>query len=137
MKRTLIALLVLLTATTTSTWALDFAQPIKQLDGSDFTGQDGKPEPLTLEKVVETALMAQFPDDRMSGDEKAKRYGIAMKIYSAKDKRDVQLSIDEVKVIKDVVGKAYGPSVVGPAWQILDPNGSINNALIIPIPPVR
>ena len=109
-------------------WAIDFAQPILGLDGSPLPNAVGKAAPLTLEQIAEDALLANYADEQgagpttrpISGDEKVKRYALALKIHDAPNKADVALTIDEAKLLKDLIGKAYGPAVVGPAWHMLE-----------------
>lgn len=102
--------------------ALDFTQPILQLDGSPIQGADGKPQPdYTLEKVAEQALLGRFQDESSAlGDEMTKRYDLAQRIYN--HKADVTLSVEELSLVKRLIGKAFPPLIVGQAWHMLDPS---------------
>jgi hypothetical protein len=65
------------------------------------------------------ALESQLPDDqREQGQEKFKRDELARKVFGQKS---VALTVEQVASIKDRIGRAYGPVVVGAAWRILDP----------------
>jgi hypothetical protein len=100
--------------------ATDFTQPINQLDGSPFTDGAGKPIVTTLETAAETALLANHQDEQnLSGDEKIKRYALALKIFN--NKKDVNLTADEIALVKKLIAKVYSPLVVGEAWRMLDP----------------
>ena len=37
------------------------------------------------------------------------------------DNDEVELSLDEAKLLKDLVGKAFSSSIVVPVWDLLDP----------------
>lgn len=110
--------------------SLAVAQPPadKHLPPIDFTrvlnGLDGKPlqseqkEKLTLSDVAVNALLATLDEDRqLAGTEKVKRYELARKIYGQKE---VSLTPEELVMIRERIGKAYGPVVVGVAWRFLE-----------------
>lgn len=99
--------------------AVDLKAPIKQVDGKAFDLVEGKP--VTLGSIAKVALLSTYPDDQQtSGEQKFKRWQLAAKIEAG----DGNLSIEEIKLLKDLIGKSFGAPVVGPAWQILDPAGA-------------
>ena len=53
----------------------------------------------------------------MAGEEKLKRYKLAMLIY---DNDAPELSIEDLAKIKELVGKAYVPLIVGQVWSMLE-----------------
>jgi len=61
----------------------------------------------------------QNPTGNMDGIEKARRYFLAIEIHTAKNQ--VELSVDDIKLIKDEIGRVYPPLIVGQAYEILDP----------------
>ena len=82
----------------------------------------GDTENLTLASACVQALMAVFPDEQnLSGVIKAERWALALKILGSYGE-PVDLTVEQVASIKAVVGKAYGPAVVGRAYQLLDPS---------------
>jgi hypothetical protein len=108
---------------------VNVTQPIKELDGSQLmTGKDtcptcrqtvGKTEQMTLRSVVVDALLTTFGDEReLSGEDKLKRYDLAVQIYACDE---MQLKAEEVALIKKLVARRYGPLVTGQAWAMLDP----------------
>lgn len=98
--------------------AIDFASPIKTVNGEEMRKEDKNI--LTLNDVVQNALLASYPDEQnLAGDEKVKRWSLAMKID--RQRKDPTLTADEIALIKKLVGKAYGPLIVGQAWTMLDP----------------
>ena len=75
--------------------------------------------PLTLKKCTCEALMAVYQSDKdVSGEDKLRRYLVACKVYQSEGILD--LDVPEIKLIKDLIGKAYGALVVGPAWNALE-----------------
>jgi len=87
------------------------------LDGEAV--MDMKNEPATVRGVAIEALFATFKDEEMlSGEEKMKRYELATKIKTAPD--PVDLKVEEVALLKKLIGKAYGALIVGQAWKVLE-----------------
>ncbi len=109
---------------------IDMTKTIKNLIGVDLENPESKlpkKEPLTMRIVCTNSLLTQTQDDRnIDGNEKAKRFELAMRIYTEKE---VDLDIDELKMIKDLIGKTYGPLVVGQAYRILDPKPKASDGL--------
>lgn len=74
--------------------------------------------PLTLKRASIDALMMPFEDEKnMSGEEKLLRYQLAVRINAG---GNVDLKAEEVSLLKRVIGKAYTPIVVGPAYLELE-----------------
>lgn len=106
------------------TRTIDFTQPIRSLDGTAIsapnTDAKAKPEALTLGDVAVNVLEQMAADDqRLTGEEKFKMDILARKIYRQKA---AALTSEEIALIKSRIGKFYGPSVIGSAWHLLDPN---------------
>lgn len=93
---------------------IDMSQTLLDLGGLPLRNND---EILTLGSVSIEALVLVQRDDRVNGGEKFKRYQIAQKIHG---KDLIDLTLDEIVLIKDLIGKAYGPAVVGPAFNLLE-----------------
>jgi len=99
--------------------AIDFTMPLTQLDGKPFTDESGKAIELTLGSASENALLKVYQDEpNLAGEEKVKRYLLAVKIH---DKTNVDLNSDEISILKKLIGKSYSAAVVGEAWTALDP----------------
>ena len=103
---------------------LDLNQVLKSLNGSDITSppEEGGEErkPFLMRTVCINALLEPRPEDKnLTGEKKVKRYHLAMEIYKTKGKID--LSIDDIKLLKDLIGKMPSPLIVGQAFNILDP----------------
>ena len=93
---------------------INFNQLIKNIQGEEI-------KDLTLKTVSVEALLATFSDEQsLSGEEKAKRYVLATRIYANPEELD--LTVEEVAKIKQLIGKGYGPLIVGQAWDMLEGN---------------
>jgi len=99
---------------------IDFNTPMMSIDGKPITDEKGAAGTVTLKKIALEALLTGFPDETtLPGEEKAKRYVLAVKIAAADGK--LELTSEEVTMLRKVVGKGYGPLVVGQVWKIIDP----------------
>lgn len=75
--------------------------------------------PMTLGSVCIAALHANLSKDKeLTGGQKANLFLISTKIVGNKE---AHLKIDDIKIIKDRVGEAYGTLIVGRVFEVLDP----------------
>jgi hypothetical protein len=75
-------------------------------------------KPVSLKRVAVEALQANLPDEQnMGGEEKLARFQIAKKVAAGGEQ---DLTPEEVSKIKLLVGRCYGPVVVGRAYEILN-----------------
>lgn len=96
---------------------VDFGKEFKDLDGNKIANIPGKTS--TLKEVVIEALLAVFEDEKnLTGDEKLKRWELAKRVKSASGV--LELSVEEVALIKKLIGKGYGVLVVGQAFSMLE-----------------
>lgn len=123
--------LPLLTLMTAPGMATDWTQPVLDQDGKPACREallrddkTGKPLDCPREQIAtlgwyaRTALNATFPDEtNLSGDDKAKRGGLAQSLVGA---TEVKLKVEDLALIKKLIGKAYGPLVVYQAWEMLE-----------------
>jgi hypothetical protein len=87
--------------------------PITDLEDKPF------PDGATLRTVLLGACLNTLrADELMDAKQKVELYLLSKKIAS---KGDADLAIEEVALLKDRVGKAYNPLVVGRVYEILDP----------------
>jgi hypothetical protein len=91
--------------------------PILDLDDKPVMSDGEKPQPVTIGSIARQILISTLPDEKATPRQKEDRFLLAVKI---KDK-PIELSVDEVKTLKDLIGLAYGPLIVGRANAILDP----------------
>ena len=79
----------------------------------------GESMPMTVRLAATRALTASFRDEQsLAGDEKIARFHLALRLTD-EDKPD--LKAEDIVLIKNLVGKMYGPVVVGRVWAVLDP----------------
>jgi len=107
---------------------IDVTQQLVDLDGTPMiTGKQmcptcgqpiGENEPMTIRVTAVKSLTAVFRDEQdLPGEEKVRRFHLALKIT---DESEPDLKAEDVVLIKKMVGKMYGPVVVGRVWAILD-----------------
>lgn len=95
---------------------IDFSSQLLGLDGKQIIMPDEKPA--VLSSVCVTALMAIYPDEvSLSGDEKYRRYKIAGLIYPG---GAIEITAEDVALLKKLTAKCYGPLIVGPAHDALE-----------------
>jgi len=115
--------------------------------GPDTTEKDAagkevmkKSPPLTLRIVCVNVLLNTGLDqivcpqckflinkpEKLTGEEKAKRFIFATKIYGAVGLMDIEK--EDIKLLKNLVAKRYpSPLISGQAWAILDPHEAEEN----------
>jgi len=107
---------------------IDVTQQLRSIEGEPLTtsettcpqcGQATEANPVTVRQVATGALMAQRRgEEETSGEEKVRYYALAVKIH---DEDAPDLRAEDVALVKELVGKSYGPLVVGQVWALLDP----------------
>lgn len=100
---------------------IDFTSPILDLEGKPM--KQGEKD-VTLEEIGVTALLANHPDEKLEGSAKIERFGLALRIKAAvKDKVVMDLSAEEIVMLKSLISKAYSILVTGRAWNLLEGKG--------------
>lgn len=98
---------------------VNFSQEMYDLDGKKLV-EPPMSRPVTLRTLAVNVLMAAFEDEKhLSGEEKVKRYDMALLVHNSKDDL-IDMSIEDVALIKRLIGQAYGPLLVGQAWKMLE-----------------
>lgn len=126
---TIAGALLLASAMSASAVTLDVTRPLKNEMGAPSRdcseiSPDGKScvsyIDVTIGYAIAHALFMQFDDERsLSGDQKWARGELAWRIQHAK--QSIDLTAEDVVVIKRCVGKAYPPLVVQQVFPLLDP----------------
>lgn len=91
---------------------------ILDLDGNDIImpgPQDAPGRPMLLRDVIAQAMLVN--DDGIDATQKVHRFELAM----ACREDEVDLSAEDVTLLKAVIGRHFPPLTVGRAFQILDP----------------
>ena len=95
---------------------INFSTPLKTLDGVAMKLSDASDEMATIARVCVDALMDGTDSKEINGDEKLKRYQLAMRL---RDGGEVDVSLEEAVLLKQLTGKLYSPLVVGQVWPVL------------------
>lgn len=90
----------------------DFTRIMKLL-----TIEEGKS--INLKDACCTALLGNYEDEHIDGLEKSKRYALATKIYGANG-LELQLTSEEITLIKSLVAKSWITIIVGQANMMLE-----------------
>lgn len=69
----------------------------------------------TLRRTLVNAVLTPIQNE--SGIEKVKKYELAKRIYT---NDEVELTDEEIKLLKNRVGESFGPIVVGQVFEILE-----------------
>jgi len=95
---------------------IDVTHVLCSYDGEPLIRGDG---PLTLRQVCCEALASDLPmpGKQPSGEDKVKRFNLAVKIYN---NDTVDLPADAVAMIKALIGTGFAVPVVGPAFLALE-----------------
>lgn len=107
---------------------INVTEQLTELDGTPIvTGKQvcqmcgqvvSEEEPMTVRLAATRSLTATFRDEQsLAGDEKIVRFRLALKMT---DTDEPDLKAEEIVLVKKLVGKMYGPVVVGRMWAILD-----------------
>jgi len=102
--------------------SVNLDQVLTEFDGTtplvDETQKGEGPVPVVLNKVCFRALVSTYADERnVTGEDKYKRGKLAERVYNG---GVVDLEAKEIELIKELVGKAYSPIIVGQAWDMLE-----------------
>lgn len=89
---------------------------LKNYEGKEIVEYE---KPVTLRDVFSTALNSTLPDEKLTADQKVKIYQITTKLY---ENDEADLTVDQLALIKEQVGKVYNPLVYGRVCEFLDGN---------------
>jgi len=103
---------------------INFNVPLKDMDGDPIkenNQKSGEVEIVTMKQAVSTALMSSYPDEKVPPEEKLLRHDLAHKVY--KSKGQIELTIEELGLIKKMVDKAWGPMYLGQIYNHIEGKG--------------
>jgi hypothetical protein len=95
---------------------LNLNQEFKALNGEVIKSESGN---LTLKSICSEALLNTSPEDKLSGEDKAKRYQLAHNIFNSKA-ANFEITVEEVALLKNLIGNLFTPLVVGQAFKFLE-----------------
>ena len=87
--------------------------PLKELDGSDVVGQNKQ-----VVTVSQQCILALCVQEEIDGIEKMKRGLLAEKIFKANG--EVELTIEEIALLKHLSGKYLSTLGVMQIWRLLE-----------------
>lgn len=93
---------------------VNFDLALTDFDGNDLTEKN---ETFRLKRAAIEALMVMFPEERDEGEHKYKRFDLASRVHKGGEQ---EVTPEEAALIKQRIGKLYGPAVVGPAYKLLN-----------------
>jgi len=97
---------------------IDFDAFLFNMDGTNLKDvTTGKERDCRLSTVCVNALLGENPHNRISGEEKLKRYILATKIYKAGVQ---EVSAEEVSLMKQLIGEFYPPLITGQSMMMLE-----------------
>jgi len=85
-------------------------QPIMDLDA------EGKAVPATVKTALVNAVL--LPEQNEKGVQKVQKYELAKKLYKAE--KDVEVTAEDVVLLKKVVENSYAPLIVGQVLELLE-----------------
>lgn len=95
---------------------------LKNLDGEELKDASVKGEStnVTLKICLINALLSPLGQGKTeAGTEKLKKFNLAKKIN---DNKEVDLSADDIVLLKNRVGEVYPPLIVGQVYELLGEN---------------
>jgi hypothetical protein len=92
----------------------DFSIPFFDLQGEPIPNERG--QPLTLKEVAQNSLLAVHQGEQQTAEEKVRRWKLATNIVNG----EIDVTPEEIVLIKHVIGLTYGAIIVGPAFKYLD-----------------
>ena len=93
---------------------------LKTLDGKPLReAHESGERDVLLSHLAVNALLVNYPDEQsLSGEDKVKRFKLAQQINDADG--DVEVTAEQVSLLKSLIAKGYTPLVVGQAYEILE-----------------
>jgi len=95
---------------------IDFNKKFTNFNGEILKDSQSQKE-LSLKDVCVEALMVVDQKEEIGGEEKVKRYNLALDIYNGKKEN---LSSEEIVLLKELIGRYFSTIVVGQALKMLE-----------------
>ena len=102
---------------------VNVSETIKDLDGNPIQDDisNGGNKYLTLAKVISTALLNPIQPEKQTEDDKVQSFYISHDVYEASKKGEsVDLTEEQIQLIKKQIGKKFMPLIVGRTYQLLE-----------------
>lgn len=93
---------------------------LKTIDGQSMKDNvNGEAIDATVKMAIVNAVLS--PVDKETGVKKLEKYQLAQKVYNADG--EVELSAEEISLIKKQVGEVFPPIIVGQVFNLLEGKG--------------
>ena len=102
---------------------IDFSQVLNGFDGTPLRQikvEGQPPEAITLRDAAVEALNRPEPREQIDEVEKLKRFTLSLKVYGSRGD-GADLTVEDIALIKQRIGKIFPPIVVGRSFELLDP----------------
>jgi hypothetical protein len=102
---------------------INFSQELKNIEGETLMRSRRKDDvvveiPADLRWAAVEALLTTAPDATLSGEEKARRYELALRIQEATV--EIDLSVDDISFVKKLCDTHFPPLVMGQTRRMLE-----------------
>lgn len=105
---------------------INFEQALHDIEGEPLKVGE---KVMTLRTAATMALMVPLEAERnLEPQKKFERYALAVTIQRAM--KPISLKSDDITLLKQLIGKAFGPAVVGVTWPLLDPAEKISDRAV-------
>lgn len=88
----------------------------ENMDGVVMVDEKGKP--VLLNGLCVNALLADYQGEVLTGAQKLDRYKLAKRLHVTAD--EIEITVEEAALIKELVAKSYTPLVVGNVYAALE-----------------
>jgi hypothetical protein len=95
---------------------------LHDINGKNITmDREGKIN-ATLGDIAIQALLGELPGEQVPAEKKMHRFNTASRIKHALSEKaqEIDLPSEDITLIKNCIGKVYGPAVMGPAWNAIE-----------------
>lgn len=97
----------------------NMSQDLIGFNGESIKTSEKDDSPVTLGASLAMACVNANPQKHQDGDAKLKIYRILQKV-GTKDAGEVELSAEEITLLKTLIGDMYGVVVVGAVYDMLE-----------------
>lgn len=88
------------------------------IKGEPFHENGDKTKVFSLKEILMKTILLDIPDEKLNGEAKFKRYGIANRLNAATD--SIEMTAEEVAAIKKTAGLAWGVECCGALYTAIE-----------------
>jgi len=96
---------------------IDLTKQFFNLNGSELL-ENG--QPLRLKDIAISCLLSMKEGENISAEEKVSRFSVAKSMYETQTPEAFEIKIEDLSLIKKLIGADYYPIIVGQAYQFLE-----------------